>query len=563
MTSNPHTDHITLGGLGRDDTNGLYLECMVQGGRRRYKVLVPLANIAKPTARNVNDLRIVSNPARAELQCRAQAFVACRETTFRVVTKPGWHGTNYCFPDGRWIADNRRPPFTCLPADHAKFADKFTDDGNIDDWREIDRLAVGNSLMILSIGLAFAGPVVDMLGLEAPAVQLVDARTGVGKTALAVAAGSVWGGREIGSFVENWNQTQGHFELVARSHHASLVVLDDLRTFPFKSCGMAGLDEVLMRFANGVGRGRLTDVGAQQGWLAPLLSTSNTTLDQMAARHGYAIDDALRMRLIDVPLFLGAQGAYENLHGFESHGAFSARLYELADRARGAASIYFIDRFQQLRRRNDAEVRCFLKAARERYKRVARSRPSAGERDLTRMIERFATIYASATLAARVRVLTWSPRDIMEALLTCAEAHVALGVTEAAASWCPMAPVKPLDLLRNYVRDDRHRFVDIRPGRGALDERHDHTRCPGYISEHDGTGEYFFSDAMWRQILGGDANAAKAKSDLRQSDMLNDTAGRPSTRRVIDVGENKLRVQGIAVKADFFGESAAGLQPES
>ncbi len=559
--NHPYTDHIELKALGRDDTDELYLGCMLKGSRRRDRIVVPLSSIAKSTTTNVNDLRIVSRPALAELQGRAQAFVACLEPTFRVVTKPGWHKTSFCFPDGDWILDDRRSPFTCLPADHAKFADKFAGDGSLEAWREIDRLAVGNPLMILSIGLAFAGPVVDMLGLEAPAVQLVDARTGVGKTALAVAAGSVWGGREVGSFAESWNQTQGHFELVARSHHASLVVLDDLRTFPFKSCGMAGLDEVLMRFANGVGRGRLTDVGAQQGWSVPLLSTSNTTLDQMAARHGYAIDDAMRMRLIDVPLTVGAHGAYENLHGLESHGAFSARLYELAGRARGAAAICFIDRFQRLRRRNDNEVRCFLKAARERYKRVARSRHSAGERDLTRLIERFATIYASAVLAARLRVLTWSPRDIMEALLACAEAHLALGVPEAAASWFPTAPVKPLDLLRNYVRDDLYRFVDIRPGSEALDEHHDHSRCPGYISEHDGTGEYFFSDAMWRQIIGGDANAARAKTELRRSGMLNDTAGRPSTRRVITVGGKRLRVQGIAVKADFFVEAADGLSP--
>lgn len=49
-----------------------------------------------------------------------------------------------------------------------------------------------------------------------------------------------------------------------------------------------------------------------------------------------------------------------------------------------------------------------------------------------------------------------------------------------------------------------------RPPETMIDERHNHTLCPGYISEHDGSGEYFFlvrhvAPNHWRR-----ANAAKA-----------------------------------------------------
>jgi hypothetical protein len=394
-------------------------------------------------------------------------------------------------------------------------------------------------------------PVVDLLRLDAPAVQLVDPRTGAGKSAIAAAAGSFWGGRDIGTFAESWSHTPGFFELLAATHHAAFVVLDDLRTFQFKKHGFEGFDEVLMCFANGAGKGRLTDIGPIAEWRTPLLSTSNNTLDQMAARYGYPVDDALRMRLIDVPLPFGADGAFEELHGFDSHGAFGTRLRQLAARARGAAAVLFISRIQTLRMRDEAEVRRFVIRARIRYTRAARARHLAGDRDLTRLIDRFSTIYAAGVLAIRTRVVTWTPDDLLEAVLACADAHLALGIPEAGAALGFAPPVSPLDRLREHVRANNHFFVDIRHGKVVADGKHDHDRCPGYLSELDSEPEYFFSEAMWRDVCGGRGGAALAKTKLRESGMLNDTGARPSTRRVVRVGSEKRREQGIAVKTAF------------
>ena len=86
----------------------------------------------------------------------------------------------------------------------------------------------------------------------------------------------------------------------------------------------------------------MTDNRAPLGFETPLLSLSNESLDEMAQKCRAEIDDAHRGRLIDVPLTSGVVGAFENLHGFQNHAAFSIELKKIAQSHHGQAARAFL-----------------------------------------------------------------------------------------------------------------------------------------------------------------------------------------------------------------------------
>ena len=118
--------------------------------------------------------------------------------------------------------------------------------------------------------------------------------------------------------------------------------------------------------------GRMTEVDDPSTWWMGLLSTSNLSLDEMAAIDRCHVDDALRTRLVDVPLPLGASGAFECLHGFDDHAAFATELLRAARDHYGVASTMFVERINAWRTRDDAGLRKWLSLFRDYYRREAK-----------------------------------------------------------------------------------------------------------------------------------------------------------------------------------------------
>ena len=146
---------------------------------------------------------------------------------------------------------------------------------------------------------------------------------------------------------------------------------------------------------------------------------------------------------------------------------------------------------------------------------------------------------------------------LIRALLSCTRAHVALVARDqtAAARW----QAAPLDLLRQYVRQNLDAFVDL--WRGGIEDisTHDHRACPGYLHRHEDHGlEYLFSDRQFEQVVGGTAAARRLKADLYGRGWLATAAGagsdRYSVRRRIGTGTDGKghREQVVAVRAAAF-----------
>jgi len=298
---------------------------------------------------------------------------------------------------------------------------------------------------------------------------------------------------------------------------------------------------------------RSDDVGDLIRFKTPRLSISNDSLDRMARAIGVEIDDALRNRLIDIPLPDGSKGAFEELHGYGDYDTLAIELLRLAGENYGVASVEFIQRMVEWRERDGAGLIAWLEARRQAYLRAVKRRVTSASRRLARIHHRFATIYAAAALAIEFAILPWDLPALGETIIACELAHVEL-VEEPLSSAAAQARADdPLERLEAHERDRGGSFVDLRDGLIGPDEDHDHDSCDGYVNEGpDGTLEYLFSEAKLREVCGGKAGALRAKAQLDAAGWLVRDGARPSTRRTIWAeGKNK-REQVLAVRAEAF-----------
>jgi uncharacterized protein (DUF927 family) len=223
---------------------------------------------------------------------------------------------------------------------------------------------------MLALALSFVGPLGDLLKVEQVMIQLVGEPES-GKSGIAVAAGSVWGGRRKAGrvdFSESWNCTENELEALAAAHNGAFFVPDETRTADRKRGKLFDVfDGVVMRLAEGAMKGRMTDQSAPLTWWEGLLSTSNRSLDQMAKEAGVEIDDAHRGRLIDVPSPPGRSGMFEHLHGFLNHAALTVEFKRVAGENYGWASDEFLRRLVQEYARDKPRLLRWLVARREEY----------------------------------------------------------------------------------------------------------------------------------------------------------------------------------------------------
>ena len=136
----------------------------------------------------------------------------------------------------------------------------------------------------------------------------------------------------------------------------------------------------------------------------------------------------------------------------------------------------------------------------------------ASGRDLSRVFERFATIYAAGRLARRFGVFPVDPAELLDAVVACARDHVAFVAGEQGAVAVVERP--PGERVDGYLHRYASRFVDLRPFGARLPADHDPERCLGYIGVHDGREEDWLTNKRFEKIAGGKREADRLKSEL-------------------------------------------------
>lgn len=128
------------------------------------------------------------------MSCQPEQRITCVERT-------GWHGRAYVLPGG-----SIGPEAEGVILQTAGYAaGDFTERGTLAEWQqEVAALAVGNSRLCFALSLAFAAPLLTLVGMEGGGFRLKGESTD-GKTTIMKAAASVYGNPD--RYCRTWRAT--------------------------------------------------------------------------------------------------------------------------------------------------------------------------------------------------------------------------------------------------------------------------------------------------------------------------------------------------------------------
>ena len=359
----------------------------------------------------------------------------------RVVARIGWHGSGgsrvFVLPGGAIGADGA--DHVMLQTDRPDAMPPVAQSGTLADWQDkVARLAVGNSRLAFSLAIAFAAPLVGLIGAEGGGFHL-RGPSSVGKSTALQAAGSVWGGGGLRGWVRSWRTTDNSLEAVAASHNDLLLVLDEM--------GEAGAETVAASaymLANGAGKGRAGRDGSARRaaeWRLLFLSSGE---DGIAGRLAEARGGPIRIkagqevRVLDVPANARPHGLFETLHGSPSAGA-------LADSVKAGAATCYGTAGREWLERLVADPDGMTTAARDVMAAFLEDRlPVGADGQVGRAAQRFALVAAAGELAAGVGLLPWEPGEAERAAAACFRAwkDARAGGTGAAEDAAAIAAVR-------------------------------------------------------------------------------------------------------------------------
>src|SRR5215207_5707008 len=158
------TRNIALEGQGVSDTGERFIKLKIQMPSGSVNLAVEIDNLAKTDARDAMCLRLnqlgahlIAGGARSELFKRIQDE-GPRAPSFRVATKVGWVAGVFVRPD-RVVGVPDQPLEVHLGGIKAEFRSKYrVSHSRLKDWKEIPKLASGNSRFMMALAMAFVGP---------------------------------------------------------------------------------------------------------------------------------------------------------------------------------------------------------------------------------------------------------------------------------------------------------------------------------------------------------------------------------------------------------------------
>ncbi len=333
-------------------------------------------------------------------------YVTCAKPKARgrCVTRTGWHGGAFVFPD-RTIGEARERVIFQAESVMRTYAQT----GTLDEWKSgVARLCVGNSRLLLAVSSAFASMMLEYSGQESGGLNLVG-DSSCGKTTALRAACSVFGGKE---YMQRWRATANGLEGLASLHNDTLLVLDELAQVDAREAG-----EIAYMLANGSGKARAGRSGtarARQTWKLLFLSAGEIGLSQHLQSVGKKTKAGQEVRLVELPADAGAGfGLFEQLHGMAGGAELSTAINDAAVRCYGTAAVSFLEALCKDR----DDIGTWLKDEIRRF--VEGNLPAGASGQAHRVCQRFALIGLAGEYATAAGITGWGEGDALGAAATC------------------------------------------------------------------------------------------------------------------------------------------------
>ena len=353
------------------------------------------------------NLGLKITPAKAgKERLRALLCMSSSQKRARTTTRVGWFGPRtFILPDAAFgECGNEHIVYQPEhPIPHA-----YALKGSLDGWRgEVAARAMGNSRLALAASIAFAGPLLQPLGIEGGGFHMRGDGS-CGKTTALWVAGSVWGGGPMAGFLQSWRTTDNGLEARAVLHSDTFLPMDELG-----QATAASAAKTIYMVANGQGKQRAGIAGEGRPvaeFRVLFLSTGEVSLAAKLAEDGLTSMAGQETRFVDLEADVGAgMGAFEDTHGAESAAAFSDAIKAAGATHYGHASRAFLRRLLAEPEEAFSEAKCLMSAF------VARTCPKDATGQVARVAKRFAIVAASGEIAQQWGILPWPEGHAMDA----------------------------------------------------------------------------------------------------------------------------------------------------
>ncbi|MFM5301832.1 DUF927 domain-containing protein [Aeromonas caviae] len=406
------------------------------------------------------------------MACHPDRRIICVERT-------GWHGHAYVLPQG---AIGPEAEGVILQTTGYAASD-FTERGTLAKWQQgVSALAVGNSRLCFALSLAFAAPLLALVGMEGGGFHLKGESTD-GKTTIMKAAASVYGNPD--RYSQTWRATGNAIEGIASRRNDALLCLDELGELDGREAG-----QVAYMLANGQGKGRSKQDGElreRKAWRLLFLSTGELSLEDHAASAGQRTQAGMEVRTIQIPSDTGHHGAFEWLHDMEGGRTFADTLKANADHQYGTA-------FRALVTGLAADMEQHRGHLKDEIQRLAAElTPKGAGNQVGRAINRFALVAAAGELATRLGITGWPEGEAIRAVRVCLKAWLVerghLGNKEDAAT---LAQIRGFITAHQYTR-----FADW------FDANHRPAKMVGYRKVEGNGVSFIVLPPGWAEITKG------------------------------------------------------------
>jgi len=357
----------------------------------------------------VNGLSYISTTGEARARLMEYISLCKPERKVTCVNKTGWHGSVYVLQD-EVIGEGAEGVILQTASVQGK---DFRVAGDVQAWQEmIGRYCTGNSRVAFAVSLAFAAPLLRLVGMDGGGYHLKGESTD-GKTTTMKAATSVCGGPD---YWHTWRSTGNALEGTASRRNDAAMMLDEIREVDGREAG-----NIAYMLANGQGKGRAGTDGelrARKQWRLLFFSTGELSLTEHAARAGERTFAGMEVRMLQIPSDSGKYGVFEELHGFANGKALSEHFEQATATCYGAPFRAWLKALTT----DLTEMTAQAKALMKEYTQALMPRDAGNQ--VGRAVNRFALIAMAGEMATRLGITGWPEGEALRATRTCLNAWI-------------------------------------------------------------------------------------------------------------------------------------------
>jgi putative DNA primase/helicase len=333
-----------------------------------------------------------------------------------VVSRTGWHNhagkAAFVLPNATLVAEGK--PDIFLQTENPATNPPIAQSGTLEDWQaNIAALAVGNSRLALGLGVAFAAPLMGIVGLEGGGFNLQGASS-IGKSSALKVSVSVFYGGRLRDGLGSWRSTDNSLEAVAAAHCDLPLALDEMgEADPFT------VGKTAYMLANGRGKGRANQDGSGRRaaeWRLLFLSSGEIGLNEamQGSKNGTGtVRAGQEVRIVDLPARVGELGLFETCKHFGSSKEFAEHLSTATQQYYGTAGMawlrYLVAHRDQVAGVTKALIADFVK----------QEVPEGASGQVARVANRFGLVAAAGEIAAHAGILPWPLGEATRAASAC------------------------------------------------------------------------------------------------------------------------------------------------